>query len=71
MLSLERLKAMELNVQVFATTHSYDCVNSLASICQNTGDQITIQRVDAGNTKAVPYSEAEIREAVEHDIEMR
>lgn len=65
--------AKELNVQVFATTHSYDCVHSLATICDpNEGDvSVTIQRIDTSKSRAVPYDAHEIRMAAEHHIEMR
>lgn len=63
-----------LNIQVFATTHSYDCVNSLAAICdKNTqgGASVAIQRIDARERKAVPYDEDEIKIAAARHIEMR
>jgi predicted ATP-dependent endonuclease of OLD family len=68
-------EAAELfNVQVFATTHSYDCVHSLAGICKEVEDaksEITIQRIEAGKGQAVPFTEAEILAAAERNIEMR
>jgi hypothetical protein len=66
--------AKEFDVQVFATTHSYDCVHSLATLClaANDGeDRITVQRIEAGKHKAIPYDENEIRLAAERNIEMR
>jgi hypothetical protein len=66
--------AKEFDVQVFATSHSLDCVQSLASICLDGGaanNQVTLQRIELGKTKAVPYSEAEIRIAAERQIEVR
>jgi hypothetical protein len=65
--------AKQFNVQVFATTHSYDCVHSLAQICADADEQnpITVQRVEPGRPKAVPYSANEIRLAAERNIEMR
>ncbi len=65
--------AEEFNVQVFATTHSYDCVCSLAPMCHSSGDghSITVQRVEAGKSKAIPYNEAEIKTAVERGLEIR
>lgn len=66
--------AKEFEVQVFATTHSYDCVHSLATICMPEIDpehRITIQRIEAGKHKAVPYDEAEIKLAAERKIEVR
>jgi AAA domain, putative AbiEii toxin, Type IV TA system/AAA ATPase domain len=68
-------EAAELfNVQVFATTHSYDCVYSLARICHEVEDansQITIQRIEAGKERAVPFTEAEILIAADRNIEIR
>jgi hypothetical protein len=66
--------AKDLNVQVFATTHSYDCVTSLASICRAEPEamsEVTIQRVEAGKRKAVAYDESGIVMAAERHIEMR
>jgi hypothetical protein len=62
----------QFNVQVFATTHSQDCVQSLAAICgPSNNHNTTIQRVEAGKTKSVPFNEAEIRVAANKRIEMR
>jgi ABC-type branched-subunit amino acid transport system ATPase component len=62
------------NVQVFATTHSRDGYQSLASICCE-GDSddggVTIQRIEQGREKAVAYSEPLIVAAAKHDIEVR
>nr|WP_276978512.1 ATP-binding protein [Ferrimicrobium acidiphilum] len=66
--------AKEFNVQVFSTTHSYDCVHSLASICQATTDsenQVTIQRLEAGKPCAVAFSADEIVSAARNYIEVR
>ena len=66
--------AKDLKVQVFATTHSSDCVKSLASICRDNvrvGSDVTIQRLEIGGTKAIPYSEAEIKTIAEDNIEVR
>lgn len=60
------------NVQVFATTHSYDCVHSLAAICDSGSDNdATIQRVERGKKRAIPFSKEEIRMAAEQAIEIR
>ncbi|MBF0560686.1 MAG: ATP-binding protein [Alphaproteobacteria bacterium] len=64
--------AKELNVQVFATTHSYDCVTSLAAICRDdveNDNQVTIQRIKPGREKSVSFNEAEIIIAAEHHAE--
>ncbi len=68
--------AKEFQVQVFATTHSYDCVHSLATVCtpedtSNSNNRVSIQRIEAGKHKAIPYDETEIRLAAERKIEVR
>ncbi len=66
--------AKELNVQVFATTHSYDCVHSLSVICHadvTKDSQVTLQRIDPSKKRAIPFTEAEIRMAAERQIEVR
>lgn len=62
------------NVQVFATTHSRDCYQSLASICREDvtrGSEVTINRIERDRDEAVSYTEREILAAAEHDIEVR
>lgn len=66
--------SQEFNVQVFATTHSYDCIESLArarSTESGTQSHITLQRIEAGSACSVPYSESEIAIAAEKGIEVR
>jgi hypothetical protein len=66
--------AKALNVQVFATTHSYDCVHSLATICGPEQDKIrevTLQRIEANKRKSVPFTGPEIKIAAERQIEVR
>jgi hypothetical protein len=64
--------AERLGIQVFATTHSSDCINSLASVCrEERPGQVSMQRLEAGNRMAVSYSEDEIWSASQHGIETR
>lgn len=66
--------AKDINAQVFATTHSQDCVRSLATICNDTNSeagQISIQRIDADKKRAVSYSPKEIVNLREFGIEAR
>jgi hypothetical protein len=66
--------ADELNVQVFATTHSYDCVKSLAELCYSepkAGSAVTLQRIERDKKKSVPYTAKEIETAALHQIEVR
>lgn len=64
--------ARAFNVQVFATTHSYDCVRSLATICGRSPPiHASIQRIETEKGSAVPFDESEIQAAASHDIELR
>lgn len=66
--------ARDLSVQIFATTHSFDCIQSLASACAGEPESessITVQRIETGNTKSIPYTESEIRVAADKLIEVR
>jgi hypothetical protein len=66
--------ARQLDVQVFATTHSFDCIQSLATVCVTDADasnHVTLQRIEPGKTKAVPYTEPEIQQAAARNIEVR
>lgn len=64
--------AQEFDIQVFATTHSFDCVHSLATICQSEGpNHVTIQRVEAAQEVAVRYTERQIKIAADRQIEVR
>lgn len=64
----------ELDVQVFATTHSRDCVESIASIAHSESrdrSDVMIHRIESGLSTSIPYSEAEIVAAAEAGIEVR
>jgi|GEM_PF-219247 len=63
----------EFQIQIFATTHSYDCVHALASICNESEEakEISIQKIEAGKNRAIHYSEPEIRIAARRHIEVR
>lgn len=66
--------AIKLDIQVFATTHSQDCVHALASICDDgatTTDRVSIQRIERGRAKAIQFSEEEIRIVAQQRMEIR
>ena len=70
MWKLVREGARRLNVQVFATTHSRDCVESLAVVCGDEGStEVTIQRIEVEH--ATLFTERQIRLAAERGIEIR
>jgi hypothetical protein len=60
--------------QVFATTHSRDCTESLAVVCRDSvseNSEVTIQRVERGKARSVAFTEQEIRAAAERGMEVR
>ena len=66
-------RAVALDVQVFATTHSRDCYESLAAVVRPgsgpTG--VTIQRIDTRRKRAMRLSDDDIVAAAERGIEVR
>ena len=66
--------AMKHKIQVFATTHSRDCYESLAAVCRDSvseNSQVTIQRVERGKTRSTAYTEQEIIAAAQRGMEVR
>lgn len=64
----------QLNVQVFATTHSRDCIDALASISREgvfENSEVMIHRIEAGKSKSISYSEATIKAVAEFGNEVR
>ena len=62
------------NVQIVATTHSWDCYHSLAVICRDDvsdGSEVNISRIERGRERAIGYTEQEIVAAADRDIEVR
>lgn len=62
-----------LNVQIFATTHSRDCIEAFAKVSKkfkNEGQYIRLQE-KGGKIIAVDYSEEELESAVEFNSELR
>jgi hypothetical protein len=68
------LKAKELDVQIFATTHSRDCIHGLAWVCDNypeLADQIAVHKIDAGLPQSIRFDSENILTAAQQDIEIR
>lgn len=66
--------AERLNVQVFATTHSGDCLRSLAWLQQDQpefAEQVVLHRIEADAIKSVRCSAEELEIATRHHIEVR
>lgn len=64
--------ATKLNIQVFATTHSLDCIRALKSICNHDPENpVFIHRIKPTREESVVYDEDEIEVAVDDAIEVR
>ena len=66
--------AQRLNIQVFATTHSWDCVKAFGSVLQEQtapkGKLFRLERMDK-NIQAIEYYPSELAVALQQQIEMR
>lgn len=66
--------ATRLNVQVFATTHSQDCINSLGLLHQidpKLAAEVSVHRLERGLPHSVRYGPDEISTATRQEIEVR
>ena len=66
--------ARDRNLQVFATTHSKDCIEGLAWMCQThpqLAREVSLQTIDPRLEEAVAADSEEIVSMVHHGIEMR
>ena len=64
-------QAAALSVQVFATTHSRDCYESLGAAVDSDVGDITIKRIDRSHGKAVSFTNQAIVAAAERNVEVR
>lgn len=74
MWKLVKETSQRLNVQVFATTHSRDAYESLASIARptvTTDSTVTIQRIDKSRSTSIAFTEQEIIASAEYGTEVR
>ena len=66
--------ARRSSMQVFATTHSYDCIRGLAALAEShsalVGD-VSIQKIERALHKAVRFAEEDIPAIVDQNIEVR
>lgn len=66
--------AVRSSVQVFATTHSLDCIRGLASLHRASPElasEVSVFKLDRRLAKAIRLDAAEVEAAVEEDIEIR
>jgi hypothetical protein len=66
--------ARRLNIQVFATTHSIDCINALAEVHKElhlTPEDLMLHRLEADLQQTISYTPDEIVDAAKYDAEVR
>jgi hypothetical protein len=65
--------ANRLDIQVFATTHSIDCVRALAATSEHSPfcQDIMVHRVERGKKMPVSFDGSEVVAAVQQDLEIR
>ena len=66
--------ARQSSIQVFATTHSFDCLRGLASLVESRPDlaeEVSVQKIERLLKKAVDIDAQDLRVAVEQNIEVR
>ena len=67
--------AKELNIQLFVTTHSSDCINSFETILNEqvsiSGKLFRLERSRNGNVRPISYNKEELQIATDNDIETR
>ena len=66
--------ARRSSIQVFATTHSYDCIRGLASLVESRPDlagDVSVQKIERSLKKAVGFDAADVRAVVEQNVEVR
>ena len=66
--------ARRLGVQVFATTHSEDCVRSLAAVCESApefADDVALHRIEKGFSQSTPFTAEELAIGTRHQMEFR
>ena len=64
----------DTDVQVFATTHSYDSIRGLGSLVKSRPDltgEVSIQKVHPSLERAVGFAGEQIEVAVDQEIELR
>jgi len=67
-------KAVESNTQVFATTHSWDCIKGLSDLCQkdvNVLPSVAIHKIDRSIPHSIAFSGESVVKMVRADIDMR
>jgi hypothetical protein len=66
--------AIRYDIQVFVTTHSFDCIRGLAWLCRHRpdlGHEVSLQKIERELEQAVAMDAEQIMIAADQDIEVR
>jgi hypothetical protein len=66
--------AKENDIQVFATTHSSDCLRGMGVLCKSRPElqeKVAVHKIERGIEKDISFSGADLLDAVEQEIEIR
>jgi hypothetical protein len=64
----------QMNIQVFATTHSFDCIKGLGEVIRRSPDaldEVSVQKLSARLDHAVAFVGDTLLAALENDVELR
>ncbi len=67
-------KAVASNTQVFATTHSWDCIEGLSILCKNHPElmsEVSIHKIDRSIVHSIPFRGESLVQMVKSDIDPR
>lgn len=67
-------RSLATDVQVFASTHSWDCIEALARVASEQpefADKIAIHKIEPGLSHSVPFSGASLLDMIRNDIDPR
>ncbi len=67
-------KAAASNIQVFATTHSWDCIEGISLLCQQNPELtklVSVHKIDRALPHSVPFSGDSVVRMVKSDIDPR
>lgn len=67
-------QATKASIQVFATTHSYDCIRGLASLAASRPDLATefaVHKIERALKHSVGFDSTDVESAIDNEIELR
>lgn len=67
-------KAIDWDIQIFATTHSWDCLKGLAQLTSEDSDlakEVTVHKLEIGFSHSIPFAGNSLRKMVVNEIDPR